>query len=99
MSEEVKEEKFSEVIDMTDEEFKQFCSTKNRGYIQSLQNLFEAKFFLVSKMREDLVNLSLKEKDSDKKAEMEQSVKELYVVLFRLENKVELCKTNMKKGI
>lgn len=77
-----------QLIDCTEEEFREFCKDKDLGYISSLHNLMVQTFNEVQKLKDELVSLISKKSTSDQTDEEKSTLNGLYSKLLRIEQRV-----------
>ena len=87
-------EKFGQLIDCTEEEFKEYCADKDLGYIHSLHNLMVQTFNQVQEIKNELVQKMSK---SEEKSEESISILNgLYSKLLRVEQRVFILREVIK---
>ena len=77
-----------QLIDCTEEEFREFCKDKDLGYISSLHNLMVQTFNEVQKLKDELVSLISKKSTADQTDEEKSTLNGLYSKLLRIEQRV-----------
>lgn len=77
-----------QLIDCTEEEFREFCKDKDLGYISSLHNLMVQTFNEVQKLKDELVTLISKKSPADQTDEEKSTLQGLYSKLMRIEQRV-----------
>lgn len=77
-----------QLIDCTEEEFREFCKDKDLGYISSLHNLMVQTFNEVQKLKDELVSLISKKSVADQTDEEKSTLNGLYSKLMRIEQRV-----------
>lgn len=77
-----------QLIDCTEEEFREFCKDKDLGYISSLHNLMVQTFNEVQKLKDELVTLISKKSTNDQTDEEKSTLQGLYSKLLRIEQRV-----------
>lgn len=77
-----------QLIDCTEEEFREFCKDKDLGYISSLHNLMVQTFNEVQKLKDELVSLISKKSTADQTDEEKSTLQGLYSKLLRIEQRV-----------
>lgn len=77
-----------QLIDCTEEEFREFCKDKDLGYISSLHNLMVQTFNEVQKLKDELVSLVGKKSKAEQTEEEKSTLQGLYSKLLRIEQRV-----------
>ena len=77
-----------QLIDCTEEEFREFCKDKDLGYISSLHNLMVQTFNEVQKLKDELVSLVGKKSRAEQTEEEKSTLQGLYSKLLRIEQRV-----------
>ena len=86
-----------QLIDCTEEEFREFCKDKDLGYVQSFHNLMVQTFNEVQKLKDELVTF-LSSKPKDARTEEEKTTLEgLYSKLMRVEQRVFILREIIKE--
>lgn len=80
----------SELIDCSEEVFRDFCADKDLGYISGLHNLFMLTFNEVKQVKDDLV-VKMAQKDEIVQVERD-TLNGLYAKLLRIEHRVFLLR-------
>lgn len=83
-----------QLIDCTEEEFREFCKDKDLGYISSFHNLMVQTFNEVQKLKDELVVKMSKSKE--RSAEEKSTLEGLYSKLMRIEQRVFILRGIMK---
>lgn len=86
-----------QLIDCTEEEFREFCKDKDLGYISSLHNLMVQTFNEVQKLKDELVSLISKKSTSDQTDEEKSTLNGLYSKLLRIEQRVFILREIIKE--
>lgn len=81
---------FGKLIDGTPEEFREHCSDKNLGYVQSLRNQIAGAYQTLVQMKEDLVK-KIKEESLPEDSKETVALKGIYAELIKLEGKASIC--------
>lgn len=83
-----------QLIDCTEEEFREFCSDKDLGYLSSFHNLMVQTYNEVQEVKDEFVKALAKKVERDPK---EQSILEgLYSKLMRIEQRVFILRDIIK---
>lgn len=86
-----------QLIDCTEEEFKEYCADKDVGYLSSFHNLMVQMFNEVHKLKDDLVSKIAKESRTREQTAEEKSVLEgLYSKMLRIEQRVFILRDIIK---
>ncbi len=86
-------ENLGQLIDSTEEEFRQFCKGKNIGYLKSLHNLLCQTYHEVSFTNNALVEKTSKlNEDAPEYAECKKTLEGLFSKLLRIEQRVVILK-------
>ena len=86
-----------QLIDCTEEEFKEFCKDKDVGYLSSFHNLMIQTFNEVHKLKDELVSHLAKASHTREKTPEEQSTLEgLYSKMLRIEQRVFILRDLIK---
>lgn len=87
-----------QLIDCTEEEFREFCKDKDLGFVQSLHNLMVQTYNEVQKLKDDLVAFMGKKSKAERTEEEKSTLEGLYSKLLKIELKVfilrDIIKTN-----
>lgn len=75
-----------QLIDCTEEEFREFCEDKDLGYISGLHNLMVQTFNEIQNLKDELVALMNTKKRHSK--EEKSTLQGLYAELIRVEHRV-----------
>ena len=86
-----------QLIDCTEEEFREFCKDKDLGYISSLHNLMVQTFNEVQKLKDELVSLISKKSITDQTDEEKSTLQGLYSKLLRIEQRVFILREIIKE--
>ena len=85
-----------QLIDCTEEEFREFCKDKDLGYISSFHNLMVQTFNEVHKLKNELV-VAVGKKPKEEQTEKEKStLNGLYSKLMRIEQRVFILREIIK---
>ena len=80
-----------QLIDCTEEEFREFCQDKDLGYLSSFHNLMVQTFNEVQEIKDELVKTLAKK--TGERTPQEQSTSEgLYSKLMRIEQRVYILR-------
>ena len=86
-----------QLIDCTEEEFKEYCSDKDVGYLSSFHNLMVQTYNEVQKLKDDLVSKLARDSRDRERTPEEQSVLEgLYSKMLRIEQRVFILRDLIK---
>ena len=86
-----------QLIDCSEEEFREFCKDKDLGYISSFHNLMVQTFNEVQKLKDELVS-QMGKKDKSNRTEKEKSTLHgLYSKLMRVEQRVFILREILKE--
>lgn len=77
-----------QLIDCTEEEFREFCKDKDLGYISSFHNLMVQTFNEVQKLKDELVSHMGKKSVTEQTDEEKSTLHGLYSKLMRIEQRV-----------
>ena len=83
-----------QLIDCTEEEFRNFCADKDLGYVSSFHNLMVQTFNEVQKLKDELVTKMCK--SSDKNSEEQNVLNGVYSKLMRIEQRVFILREIIK---
>lgn len=83
-----------QLIDCTEEEFRNFCADKDLGYVSSFHNLMVQTFNEVQKIKDDLVQTMCK--SAEKNPEAQNVLNGLYSKLMRIEQRVFILREIIK---
>lgn len=86
-----------QLIDCTEEEFREFCKDKDLGYISSFHNLMVQTFNEVQKLKNDLVDVLGRKPKSERTEEEQNILHGLYSKLMRIEQRVFILRDIMKE--
>lgn len=81
-----------QLIDCSEDEFKQYCVDKDLGYIQSFHNLMVQTYNEVQKIKDDLVEDMCKRPKSKRTQEEKSILEGLYSKLLRIEQRVYILR-------
>lgn len=88
---------FGQLIDCTEEEFKEYCADKDVGYLSSFHNLMVQMFNEVQGIKDELVSKIAKESRVREQTAEEKSVLEgLYSKMMRIEQRVFILRDLIK---
>lgn len=88
---------FGQLIDCTEEEFKEYCADKDVGYLSSFHNLMVQMFNEVQSIKDDLVSKIAKDSRVREQTAEEKSVLEgLYSKMLRIEQRVFILRDIIK---
>ena len=86
-----------QLIDCTEEEFKEYCNDKDVGYLSSFHNLMVQMFNEVQKLKDELVSKIAKESKFREQTPEEKSTLEgLYSKMLRIEQRVFILRDLIK---
>lgn len=86
-----------QLIDCTEEEFKEYCADKDVGYLSSFHNLMVQTFNEVQKLKDDLVHKIAKDSHYGGDVSQEQTVLEgIYSKMLRIEQRVFILRDLIK---
>lgn len=77
-----------QLIDCTEEEFREFCKDKDLGYISSFHNLMVQTFNEVQKVKDELIAYMGKKPVEEQTDEEKSTLQGLYSKLMRVEQRV-----------
>ena len=86
-----------QLIDCTEEEFRDFCKDKDLGYISSFHNLLVQTFNEVQKIKEEFVTYLGNKPESERTAEEQSILQGLYSKLMRIEQRVFILREIIKE--
>ena len=86
-----------QLIDCSEEEFREFCGDKDLGYIQGLCNLMTLTYNQVQDYKNDLVKLLASTPDSERPEEGKSTLEGLYSKLLRIEQRVFILRDIIKQ--
>lgn len=86
-----------QLIDCTEEEFREFCKDKDLGYISSFHNLMVQTFNEVQKLKDELVTHLGKKPTAERTAEEQSTLEGLYSKLMRIEQRVFILREVIKE--
>ena len=86
-----------QLIDCTEEEFREFCKDKDLGYISSFHNLMVQTFNEVQKLKDELVALMGKKLTTEQTEEEKSTLQGLYSKLLRIEQRVFILREIIKE--
>lgn len=86
-----------QLIDCTEEEFRDFCKDKDLGYISSFHNLLVQTFNEVQKIKEEFVTYLGKKPEAKRTAEEQSTLQGLYSKLMRIEQRVFILREIIKE--
>lgn len=84
------------LIDCTEEEFREYCSDKDLGYISSFHNLMVQTFNEVQKLKDELVQKLAHKESVDRTPEEQSTLEGLYSKLLRIEQRVYILREIIK---
>lgn len=84
-----------QLIDCTEEEFKDYCKDKDLGYIHSFHNLMVQTFNEVQKIKDELVTLM--SNNPELKVSEQSTLEGLYAKLIRIEHRVFILRDIIKE--
>lgn len=90
------EEKFSNLIDCSEEEFSEYCSDKSLGYLLSFKLFLASAYQNIVSIKEDLVKKIKDESLPEDSAEV-RLLNKIYVELMKLEHRILLCNSFIGK--
>lgn len=83
-----------QLIDCTEEEFREFCKDKDLGYISSFHNLMVQTYNEVQKIKDELVSKMAKAEQTE---EEKSTLQGLYSKLMRIEQRVFILRDIIKE--
>ena len=83
-----------QLIDCTEEEFRNFCADKDLGYVSSFHNLMVQTFNEVQKLKDELVAKMCK--SPDRNPEEQNVLNGIYSKLMRIEQRVFILRDIIK---
>lgn len=86
-----------QLIDCTEEEFREFCKDKDLGYISSFHNLMTQTFNEVQNIKNELVKVMSGKPRSERTEEEKNTLHGLYSKLMRVEQRVFILREIMKE--
>lgn len=86
-----------QLIDCTEEEFREFCKDKDLGYVSSFHNLMSQTFNEVQKCKDDVVSRLAKKSEADRTPEEKSILEGLYSKLLRIEQRVFILREIIKE--
>ena len=86
-----------QLIDCTEEEFREFCKDKDLGYIHSFHNIMVQTFNEVQKLKDELVVLMSSKGKENQTAKEKDTLQGLYSKLLRIEQRVFILREIMKE--
>lgn len=86
-----------QLIDCTEEEFREFCKDKDLGYVSSFHNLMTQTFNEVQKIKNELVEVISRKPKSERTEEEQDILHGLYSKLMRIEQRVFILREIMKE--
>ena len=84
-----------QLIDCTEEEFREFCKDKDLGYISSFHNLMVQTFNEVQKIKDELV--AMMSKNPELRDSEQSTLQGLYSKLLRIEQRVFILREIIKE--
>ena len=86
-----------QLIDCTEEEFREFCKDKDLGYVSGMHNLMVQTFNEVQKLKDELVSMLAKKRKEEQTDEEKSTLEGLYSKLMRIEQRVFILREIMKE--
>lgn len=86
-----------QLIDCTEEEFREFCKDKDLGYVSSFHNLMVQTFNEVQKLKDELVIKMSKSGKEGRTDEEKSTLQGLYSKLMRIEQRVFILRELIKE--
>ena len=85
------------LIDATEEEFREYCEDKNVGYLSGFHNLLVQTFNQVQGIKDELVSqMSKTDKESEEYSSQQTVLEGLYSKLMRIEQRVFILRDLIK---
>ena len=86
-----------QLIDCTEEEFREFCKDKDLGYVSGMHNLMVQTFNEVQKLKDELVSMLAKKSKKEQTDEEKSTLEGLYSKLMRIEQRVFILREIIKE--
>ena len=84
------ESEIGKLIDGSAESFREHCSDKDLGYVNSLRNHLAGTYQMFVKMKDDLIK-KVKEQKLSEDSEECNTIKKIYSEMMKVEEKAVLC--------
>lgn len=88
-----------QLIDCTEEEFREFCKDKDLGYISSFHNLMVQTYNEVQNVKDEFVKVLGSKPKSERTTEEQNTLHGLYSKLMRVEQRVFILREIMEGRI
>ena len=86
-----------QLIDCTEEEFKEYCKDKDVGYLSSFHNLMVQTYNEVQKLKDELVShIAKQSKNREQTPEEKSTLEGLYSKMLRIEQRVFILRDLIK---